>query len=227
MLLVSLICLLDFLLFISCPHIKTSKAQYNILFRSLMLVKGSSTNYLMQSDILTLSPPLFQNNIVPFALAYLIPHPLPNSSITKFMYCPKAYSLFKLYFSLSRARRVVENAFGIMSSRFRVLRTPLLLDHKNAVSVVKAVVTLHNYIIQNCNSDKNYLDQTLLQGDYDGSLTPASWEQQGATNLTPLRQLAGNRNGREDAKIQREKMARIMIADGLAPWQFKMAFRTS
>ena len=137
------------------------------------------------------------------------------------------FTSLKLYFSLSRARRVVENAFGIMSSRFRVLRTPLLLDHKNAVSVVKAVVTLHNYIIQNCNSDKNYLDQTLLQGDYDGSLTPASWEQQGATNLTPLRQLAGNRNGREDAKIQREKMARIMIADGLAPWQFKMAFRTS
>ena len=114
-----------------------------------------------------------------------------------------------------------------MSSRFRVLRTPLLVDYKNTVSVVKAVVTLHNYIIQNCNADKTYLDPTLLQGDHDGSLTPLDWEQQGATNLTPLNQLVGNRFGREGAKIQREKMAAIMITDGLAPWQFKMAFRTS
>ena len=133
-----------------------------------------------------------------------------------------------IYFSLSRARRVVENAFGIMSSRFRVLRTPLLLDYTNSVSVVKAVVTLHNYIIQNCNADKSYLDPTLLQGDdSEGNLTPGGWEQQGATNLTPLAQLCGNRYGKNDAKVQREKIASIMIADGLAPWQFKMAFRTS
>ena len=129
------------------------------------------------------------------------------------------------FFSLSRARRVVENAFGIMSSRFRVLRTPLLLNYTNSISVVKAVVTLHNYIITNCNSDNSYLDPQLIQDD--SRLTPQGWEQQSEANLTPLSRLAGNRSGKDDAKIQREKIASIFIADGLAPWQYKMAFRTA
>jgi hypothetical protein len=130
------------------------------------------------------------------------------------------------FFSLSRARRVVENAFGIMASRFRVLRTPLLLNYTNAISVVKAVVTLHNYIINNCNSDKTYFNPGQVEDD-DGNLRLASWEQQDVTNFTPLGQLAGNRSGTDSAKFQREKIAALMVTDGLAPWQFKMAFRTS
>ena len=70
-----------------------------------------------------------------------------------------------------------------------------------------------------------YFDPNLLQDD--GGLTPEAWEQQSATNLMPLGQLAGNRFGKDEAKLQREKLASIMIADGLAPWQFKMAFRTT
>jgi len=39
-----------------------------------------------------------------------------------------------LNYRLSRARRVVENIFGIMSSVFRVLRKPMLLE-PNKVSL--------------------------------------------------------------------------------------------
>ena len=151
---------------------------------------------------------------------HAVKHILHSSKFTN----PK--NTFNTYFfSLSRARRVVENAFGIMSSRFRILRTPLLLNYTNSISVVKAVVTLHNYLIINCNSNHMYFDPNLLQDD--GGLTPEAWEQQSAANLMPLGQLAGNRFGKDEAKIQREKLASIMIADGLAPWQFKMAFRTT
>lgn len=51
-------------------------------------------------------------------------------------------------YRLSKARRVVENAFGIMSARFRVFRKPINLKPENVDSVIKACVCLHNYLRQ-------------------------------------------------------------------------------
>ena len=47
-------------------------------------------------------------------------------------------------YRLSRCRRVVENAFGILSSVFRVLRKPMLLEPHIAELIVMSVVLLHN-----------------------------------------------------------------------------------
>ena len=44
----------------------------------------------------------------------------------------------------SRARRIVENAFGIATSRFRVFKQPICANVDTARSVVKVVVGLHN-----------------------------------------------------------------------------------
>jgi hypothetical protein len=49
------------------------------------------------------------------------------------------------YYSLSRARRVVENAFGLLASVFRVLRKPMLLQPEKAQRVLMAIIYLHNF----------------------------------------------------------------------------------
>lgn len=49
-------------------------------------------------------------------------------------------------YRLSRARRVVENAFGIMSAKFRVLRSTMILSPKSAKPIVLATVHLHNFL---------------------------------------------------------------------------------
>ena len=47
---------------------------------------------------------------------------------------------------LSRARRIVENAFGILAQRFRLYNRRLQLNVENVDKVVKASCVLHNYL---------------------------------------------------------------------------------
>lgn len=47
-------------------------------------------------------------------------------------------------YRLSRARRVVENAFGIMASYFRVYHTPILVKPQTTDKIILATCILHN-----------------------------------------------------------------------------------
>ncbi|GFR22764.1 DDE Tnp4 domain-containing protein [Trichonephila clavata] len=49
-------------------------------------------------------------------------------------------------YRLSRARRCVENAFGIMASRFGIFRKPLVSSLETSTFTVAAAVCLHNFI---------------------------------------------------------------------------------
>ena len=50
-------------------------------------------------------------------------------------------------YRLSRARRMVECAFGILSAVWRVFRKPLLTDLNNSKNIIKSCVALHNFIL--------------------------------------------------------------------------------
>ena len=51
-------------------------------------------------------------------------------------------------YRLSRARRVIENTFGIAATRFRVFRRPIIAPEKKVILITKAVVALHNFLMR-------------------------------------------------------------------------------
>lgn len=55
-------------------------------------------------------------------------------------------------YRLSRARRMVESSFGIMATRFRLLRTTIELNEKNIKLCSLAICALHNFLL---SVDKN------------------------------------------------------------------------
>lgn len=65
-------------------------------------------------------------------------------------------------YRLSRARRIIENVFGIIASKFRVLRKPIALDPHRVTDIVLAICVLHNFLLTKGNSRENYLHQGLI-----------------------------------------------------------------
>lgn len=88
-------------------------------------------------------------------------------------------------YRLSRARRIIENAFGIMSARFRVLRSPIHLNPEKTKKVVLASCVLHNYMID--TNKKLYTPFGFIdQYDQNGGLTEGTWRQEYSSTSTFL-----------------------------------------
>uniref|UniRef100_A0A673L2A3 DDE Tnp4 domain-containing protein n=1 Tax=Sinocyclocheilus rhinocerous TaxID=307959 RepID=A0A673L2A3_9TELE len=72
----------------------------------------------------------------------------PDATISRYFNQSNLTSAQRVYnYRHCRARRIIENAFGIMASRFRILGRPIESSVGKAVSIVQACVALHNYLI--------------------------------------------------------------------------------
>ena len=107
-------------------------------------------------------------------------------------------------YRLSRARRVVENAFGILAHRFRVFLTTINLNPDAVKDIVMAAVCLHNFLIENKNGYCNLQD---------------SEETETNDQMLPL-SATFDRNPTNDAKNVRSQLTEFFVsAAGSVAWQ--------
>ncbi|XP_069587439.1 uncharacterized protein [Ranitomeya imitator] len=122
-------------------------------------------------------------------------------------------------YRLSRARRVVENAFGIMANRFRVFHTALNMKLTSIDSVVLACCVLHNFLRRRdatAYSPPQYVD-SVDQGN--GDVTQGEWRLD-AHRVCGLESLGSGRYC-DDATNSRDKYSDFFNGPGAVPWQYQ------
>ena len=118
-------------------------------------------------------------------------------------------------YRLSRARRVVENAFGILANRFRVFRQPMLLNTASAKKVVLACTVLHNFLRVQGSANKALTSDT-------GHVEHDDLPNVQAHGLAPLQYILNTGRQLHEAKIQRDKLAEYFSGPGSVEWQDRM-----
>jgi len=106
-------------------------------------------------------------------------------------------------YRLSRARRVVENAFGIMSSRFRVFSKPIALSPDKIESIVMATCCLHNFMLRNPLTAAQYMSDDMCDKN----------------ELQPLGAQGGRRSSNEAIAVRERFCAYFNSAEGTVGWQ--------
>ncbi|KAL1469818.1 hypothetical protein MTO96_024800 [Rhipicephalus appendiculatus] len=127
-------------------------------------------------------------------------------------------------YRLSRARRCVENAFGILQARFRIFRGPINLSPENAKRAVKAACVLHNFLCMESSGRYSYSPVGFADHeDVCGNVIHGAWRESLGTKsatfgLRPTRA----RRGARSALHVRKQYAEYFANEGNVPWQWKL-----
>lgn len=121
-------------------------------------------------------------------------------------------------YRLSRARRVVENSFGILAHRWRCLLSTLQLDPEKARTVIMACMCLHNLMrdrfpgLQNIDVDHE---------DELGNHIPGAWRN--AAVLQDVERVGGGYQANKEGKKLRTYLKHYYNSPvGSLPWQQHM-----
>ncbi|XP_058818531.1 uncharacterized protein LOC131681634 [Topomyia yanbarensis] len=119
-------------------------------------------------------------------------------------------------YRLSRARRTVENAFGIMTMRWGCLRSEFLCAPDKVKVIVAACCALHNFLL---SRDAAY-GRTADRYDKDGQLIEGEWRM-----LQQFDQIDGQRRGRpnESGSFIRRKLTEYFNNIDILPFQYTRA----
>lgn len=137
-----------------------------------------------------------------FQLTTYMMRPFPGKGLTK------EKEIFN--YRLSRARRMVECTFGILSSQWRIYKRPINTSIETAESIVKATIVLHNFLRQN-EDDINDFPETINEDTLTCS-------EVGAAAFTDIGQFGSNTHTREASCIRNIFVDYFNNQDAL-PWQ--------
>lgn len=153
-------------------------------------------------------------------------------------------------YRLSRARRIIENVFGIMASRFRIYKRSLIADPDNVVLVIQgtksvaphtndriflwfytyvlsifaATTVLHNFLRTEEESmpadNRRYCPPGYADRDDENT---GEWRFEGASNSLQQLQVNTHNNYTKAAKRMRDNLADYFVNSGKVNWQDERA----
>lgn len=128
-------------------------------------------------------------------------------------------------YRLSRARRTIENAFGILSARWRIFRRPIAVNPTTVDNIIVSAICLHNFL-KSVNDEQSVSKRMYCPPNFvdceneNGNLTLGNWRLGEKSNMQPLKKAPPCRAAQK-AFRQRDTLAEYFLtAEGEVPWQY-------
>lgn len=194
------------------------------------VLSHSSFGQALESHSLSLPPPRplpRVDTVVPFVfvgdeafpLQVNMLRPYPGRNLDE----PKAIFNYRL----SRARRIIENSFGILAARWRIFRRPMIAKPDHVVLFTKAAIALHNFL--RTNESSVYCPPGFTDGeDGAGNVLEGEWrrEADSCTGIERIGHVGGNRYGRAASEVRDTYRHYFSSQEGELDWQYNHVRRT-
>ena len=109
---------------------------------------------------------------------------------------------------------VVENAFGMLTNRFRVFLTKIALESERVSKLVLAACAVHNMLRDKIGATSGTADD---ENPDMHNITPGSWREDKVLEQATL---PVSTNATARAKLQQEYLVKYVNSDvGSVPWQ--------
>lgn len=127
-------------------------------------------------------------------------------------------------YRISRARVTIENAFGILVSRWRILRNSITCFPENAEKIVLATIALHNFIKKNNQSSQLYCPPGYADSeDEHGNIIHGAWRNEVDASPTLFTHgRMGSNNASASAFDQRNTLKNYFMSEGKIERQNKI-----
>lgn len=129
-------------------------------------------------------------------------------------------------YRLSRARNTIENAFGILASRWRVFRKPIGFLPETVDKVISATVCLHNFLITEENNPGHGPQQIYCPNNYtdssndNGVILPGEWRNEESHGLRDLAPTSAHRAAQAAYELREKLTDYFSMPAGEVPWQW-------
>jgi DDE superfamily endonuclease len=131
-------------------------------------------------------------------------------------------------YRVSRARRVIENSFGILTTKWRVLRKPIHASPDKVKDIVTACILLHNFCLieeEHIQAhQRTYRHPTLVDREVDGIIVEGDWrsgEPMSHSTFTQFAHVEPDTINSFTANKIREELTEYFMTVGNVKWQFQ------
>lgn len=126
-------------------------------------------------------------------------------------------------YRLSRARRFIENTFGILASQWRIYRKPIIASPENVKLMVQATVCLHNWIRKDDIDKNTYVSAGMvdeINPDDPSSSTLGSWRRifEDGCAFRDIGHCGSNTSARNCIQM-RDEFCNFFCNEGQVSWQ--------
>lgn len=128
-------------------------------------------------------------------------------------------------YRLSRARRTIENSFGILAAKWRIFRSPIEAELSTAHLIIKASVCLHNFVLiaEENSPTKIYCPAQFIDREVNGKLLLGDWRKVVSSDgcFVDGRSLGSNFSSRTARNLRDSLAEYFCTAEGSVNWQYE------